>query len=81
MTRTLATIAMSIVVSMGCVPRFPENPTPEQLDEMHGIMTECLDQIIPLEKRYSRKCRSVEDALIAYYGSLNGFMEAHRNRR
>jgi len=68
--------AALIFVLFGCTTNFPDNPTPDELDEMHGIMNECLDGIIPLEKSYSRKCRNVEDALIAYYGSLNAFLDA-----
>lgn len=74
-------IAAALVwVLAGCATRFPENPTPDELNEMHGIMEECLNGIIPLETDCSRKCRSVEDALIEYYGSLNAFLDAHRNR-
>ena len=70
--------AALILVLIGCTTNFPDNPTPNELSEMHEIMNECLDGIIPLEKSYSRKCQNVEDALIAYYGSLNAFLDANR---
>ena len=74
-------IAMTalLVALSGCTPDFPETPTPEELDEMHAIMNECLDGIIPLEKRYSRKCQAVEKALVAHYGGLDAFLKAHRS--
>ena len=71
-----ATAAALIFVLTGCATNFPDNPTPDELKVMHGIMNECLDGIIPLEKSYSQKCRNVEDALIAYYGSLDAFLDA-----
>jgi hypothetical protein len=73
-----AFFAALIFVLTGCATTFPTNPTPDELNEMHELMNECLDEIIPLEKRYSKTCRNVEDALIAYYGSLNAFMDAQK---
>ena len=77
MMKYIYVVALIFAVT-GCATRFPENPTPDELIEMHGIMNECLDGIIPLEKRYSRTCQNVEDALIAHYGSLNAFMDAQK---
>ena len=77
-TMKYAVLTALIVALSGCTPTFPENPTPDELTEMHGIMNECLDGIIPLEKRYSRKCKAVEKALVAYYGGVDAFLKAHR---
>ena len=66
---------------VGCAADYPENPTPEELNEMHAIMRECLDDVVPLEDTsFSRRCQKVEDALIAYYGSLDAYLEALRAR-
>ena len=73
--------AILILVLSACAKKFPENPTPAELDEMHEIMNECLSEVVPLEKDYSRTCRNVEDALIAHYGSLNAFLEAQKAYR
>jgi hypothetical protein len=63
---------------VACARTFPENPTRAELDEMHELMNECLDKIVPLESRYSGTCKNVEDALIAHYGSLSAFMAAQK---
>ncbi len=48
----------------GCVADYPENPIPEELREMHAIMSEYLDDMVPLEDTsFSRKCQKVEKAL------------------
>lgn len=67
-----------MLVLSGCARTFPENPTPDELDEMHEVMNECLSEIVPLETYYSQTCRNVESALIAYYGSVTAFLEAHK---
>ena len=68
-----AFVAALIFVLTGCTTNFPDNPTPDELNEMLVIMNECLDGIIPLEKSYSRTCRNVEDALIAYMAAWMHF--------
>lgn len=73
-----AVLAVLMLVLSACAKTFPENPTPAELDEMHEIMSECLSEIIPLETDYSQTCQNVEDALIAHYGSLTAFLEAHK---
>ena len=65
----------------GCTTKFPDNPTPDELNKMHELLNECLGGIIPLEKRYSRNCRGVEDALIRYYGGLDSYLSALRARK
>ncbi|WP_299626073.1 hypothetical protein [Pelagibius sp.] len=73
-------VAAPICLIAGCAQTFPENPTPEELDEMHAVLRDCLNGIIPLETDYSRTCQNVESALIAYYGSLDAYLDALKAR-
>ena len=62
----------------GCATTFPDNPYPEELHEMHVIMNECLEDLVPLETHFSGTCKNVEDALVKHYGSLNKYTEAQK---
>ena len=47
-----AFVAALVIVLTGCATNFPDNPTPDELNEMRAIMNECLDGIIPLENSW-----------------------------
>ena len=74
-------IAIVLLAQSGCATTFPTDPTPDELEEMHTIMSDCMRGIIPLETRYSRTCQNVEDALNEHYGGLDAFLAALKARQ
>ncbi len=79
MTRSAFAPALAFCL-IACARDFPANPTPAELEEMHEVLNDCLEGIIPLEKRNSGTCENVEDALIAHYGGLDAYLAALRSR-
>lgn len=76
MTGNSTLAAALLLLTAGCTPNYPADPTPDELQEMHEAMRNCLDEVVPLETSFSRRCQALEDALIAYYGSLDAYRKA-----